>query len=99
MAKVSAELQAVDSATLPLLAPYSGTGAHRGTFLLRAGPWTYAEERMLKFLGQIIGIALRLALAASNAGRDSDALSLQVGCSSRSDFVQVFLEGVAARFV
>ena len=56
---MSAMVSQIHSSTLGLFVPYQGQGQHEGKFFLRPGPLGYGEERMLQFLGQILGISLR----------------------------------------
>jgi len=48
--------------TLNLLVPYRGTGSYTGRYFLKPGPTNYGEEKMLQFLGQILGISMRAGI-------------------------------------
>ncbi|MBN3276384.1 HECD4 ligase, partial [Polyodon spathula] len=59
--QVCKELQ---SSTLSLLMPCPSSAANRnkGKYILTPGPITYAEEQLLHFLGQLLGIGIRADL-------------------------------------
>ena len=57
--RVTEELHAQ---ALSLLLPYMGAGPFRGRFLLRPGPMTVRDEKLLTFLGQLIGVSVRAGI-------------------------------------
>ena len=59
LSSVSEQLQ---TPTLSLLVPFTGPGHHTGRYFLKPGPLNMGEERMLQFLGQLIGVALRAGI-------------------------------------
>ncbi|KAG8456143.1 hypothetical protein GDO86_002079 [Hymenochirus boettgeri] len=56
--QVCKELQS-SSLSLLLLCPSSAVNKNKGKFLLTPSPITYAEEQLLHFFGQLLGIAIR----------------------------------------
>ncbi|XP_077996372.1 putative E3 ubiquitin-protein ligase HECTD4 [Glandiceps talaboti] len=62
--QVTHELQ---SPILKLLmqCPSSSTGRNKGQYILRPGPMTYAEEKLLQFFGQLLGVSIRADIPIS----------------------------------
>ncbi|KAG9487790.1 hypothetical protein GDO78_007527 [Eleutherodactylus coqui] len=56
--QVCKELQS-SSLSLLLLCPSSAVNKNKGKYLLTPSPITYAEEQLLHFFGQLLGIAIR----------------------------------------
>ncbi|KAG8597816.1 hypothetical protein GDO81_002399 [Engystomops pustulosus] len=56
--QVCKELQS-NSLSLLLLCPSSAVNKNKGKYLLTPSPITYAEEQLLHFFGQLLGIAIR----------------------------------------
>ncbi|XP_036454105.1 probable E3 ubiquitin-protein ligase HECTD4 isoform X4 [Colossoma macropomum] len=56
--QVCKELQST-TLSLLLLCPSAAANRNKGKYILRPGPISYAEEQLLHFFGQLLGIAIR----------------------------------------
>ena len=52
-------IEELHGSSLPLVIPYMGNGSFKGMYLIRPGPLTILEEKLLVFMGQLLGIAVR----------------------------------------
>ena len=52
-------IEELHGSSLPLVVPYMGNGSFKGMYLLKPGPLTILEEKLLVFMGQLLGIAVR----------------------------------------
>ncbi|XP_071790886.1 probable E3 ubiquitin-protein ligase HECTD4 isoform X2 [Asterias amurensis] len=58
LGQVTRELQSSVLGLL-VLCPSAGSGRNKGRFLMKPGPITFPEEKLLEFFGQLLGVALR----------------------------------------
>ena len=56
MSRVTEEMH---SPVLGLLTPYVGPGPYKGRYMLRPGPMKMLDERLLKFMGLLMGVSIR----------------------------------------
>ena len=52
-------IEELHGSSLPLVVPYMGNGSFKGMYLIKPGPLTILEEKLLVFMGQLLGIAVR----------------------------------------
>ena len=67
LGQVARELEAANLLRLFIACPSASSGLNKGKYLLRPGPMTYAEERLLIFLGQVRHLFRQFPVSAVNA--------------------------------